>query len=197
MLQDAKMPGETEDEAILRRIETARRLHASLGHAISLDAHTTASLTAYGTAIQRTSSMMGEMNVGQLCARCAGLERGSCCFEEIGWEYDPSLLLVNLLLGCDPPEAREIPGSCFFLGENGCRLAARYHFCVNYLCPDLRDFLGDEGCGRLLTIVGEEIAAGWEIELRVRRLAPPPPDGMGYSESSGLSVCNAKVRTIS
>jgi hypothetical protein len=197
MLQHDKMPDETDDEAILRRIETACMIHASLGKDLSRDVRTAALLNAYGAAIQRTSSMMEEMKVGKFCARCAGLERGSCCFEQIAWEYDPPLLLANLLLGCDPPRERKIPGSCFFLGENGCRLTARYHFCVNYLCPDLRDFLGSEGCMKLLVIVGEEIATGWEIERHVRRLAPPPPGRTGYSESSGPSVCSARVRTIS
>jgi hypothetical protein len=176
MTEKRLKPGLTLDEVIFQRIERAFALHLSLAESFSGAHGTQKLLTTYRSAIQKTLSLMDEMDVGSFCAHCASQERGSCCFEEVGDEYDPPLLLVNLLLSSELPLKREVPGNCcFFLGEKGCRLKGRYHFCVNYLCPDLRDFLGAEKIGNLLAAVGEEIAAGWEIERNIHfRLAALP-----------------------
>ena len=55
--------------------------------------------------------------------------------------YDGVLLLINLLLGVSIERERRDEQSCPFLGSTGCRLAARDHVCVNYLCLKIRDRL--------------------------------------------------------
>lgn len=197
MRSDGKKNDGAGDTTILRRVAAARELHGVLAGAKPFEHRTAAPIEAYGTAIRRTSSAMGEMNVVAFCSRCAMTERGSCCFEEIGQAYDLPLLLLNLLLGCELPRAREIPHGCFFLGPTGCTLTARYHFCVNYLCPDLRNALGREGSERLLRIVGSEIAAGWEAEKEILRLMSTHPSGSGGPRGYEPSSADVRARTIS
>lgn len=150
-------------------IARARALFALHGESLSDDPGIGRLLAAYREAIARTGELMRESGVCAACARCAGFGHGSCCFQGIENEYDSILLLVNLLLGCSLPDEPAVPESCFFLGEEGCRLPARYYFCVNYLCPDLQESLDPEVVRRLLHAVGRELSAGWEVEHALRR----------------------------
>lgn len=156
------------DEIIRERVGTAKRLHALHAETVLTDPNLAGLLTAYREAIGRTSATMRRADLGTCCGACAEVH-GSCCFEGIGHEYDPALLFINLLLYCEVPESREISGGCYFVGKHGCKLAARYHFCLNYLCPDLRESLGPDMCKTLLNTVGRELSAGWELELALRQ----------------------------
>jgi hypothetical protein len=82
--------------------------------------------------------------------------------------YDPVLLLVNLLLGVQIPLSREVEDGCLFVGSGGCELAAKHSFCLNYLCPDLKAGLDADAEKRLLSVIGEELLQGWELELGIR-----------------------------
>jgi hypothetical protein len=68
------------------------------------------------------------------------------------------------------PEKREVPDGCFFVGEKGCRLLARHAFCVNYFCPALNEHLDPAKTRKLLSISGNELLCGWELEKALRRL---------------------------
>ena len=86
----------------------------------------------------------GEMNrtgVVSECKNCEEREGGSCCGAGLENRYDGSLLLINLLLGVKLPKQGYDPSSCFFLGEQGCRLLARHVICVNYLCKKIADHI--------------------------------------------------------
>lgn len=125
-------------------------------------------LGRYERAVQGTSRRMRESGVAKACTVCATRGPGSCCFPGIEEGYDEVLLLINLLLGCSLPGDREIPDSCFFVGQNGCKLLARYYFCLHYLCPELQRELGADAVRALLSTVGEELHAGWQLEQRLR-----------------------------
>ena len=98
------------------------------------------------------------------CSACARENPGSCCFQGVEEWYDRTLLFINLLMGCRIPRSRQFPGHCLFVGSRGCKLIARYSFCVNYLCPRLRRRLGPEGTAVLLAAAGDELGCGWELE---------------------------------
>jgi hypothetical protein len=124
----------------------------------------------YNAAIDNTQAVMRHAGVTVVCGLCAS-QTGSCCFQEVETWYDPTLLLMNLLLEADLPRSREIPGECLFLGEKGCRLRARYAFCLNYFCPALKARLGPASMETILAAVGEELAVGWELEQTLYRWA--------------------------
>lgn len=125
-------------------------------------------LDRYNAAIDSTQEAMRHAGVTALCGRCAG-QTGSCCFQEVETWYDPVLLLINLLLKADLPGSPQIPGQCLFLGERGCRLRARYAFCLNYFCPTLKVRLGAASMETILGAVGRELAVGWELEQILHR----------------------------
>jgi hypothetical protein len=83
--------------------------------------------------------------------------------------FDETLLLINLLMGCEIPRVSDQPGGCLFVGSRGCRLQAKYHFCLNYFCHDLTQRLGGPPMTHLLAVVGEELKAGLEAENAVKR----------------------------
>jgi hypothetical protein len=125
-------------------------------------------LCRYDSAIENTQETMEQTGVAAACGLCAE-KTGSCCFEEVETWYDPVLLLINLLLKAELPRSRQIPGQCLFLGDKGCRLRARYAFCLNYFCPTLKTRLGSGVMNITLAAVGQELAAGWELEQSLYR----------------------------
>lgn len=145
-------------QALFERFEKMLRAQSALLRLFS----------SYDQAIEETQRLMQQKGVSAACTLCAAREKGSCCFEGIEAGYDRILLLINLLMACPLPESRELPGSCLFVGRNGCRLRARYYFCVHYLCPDLQAALDAAAREALRDAVGKELAAGWELERAIR-----------------------------
>ena len=121
----------------------------------------------YKKAIDATGNLFKKIGVIDACHICAQKNHGSCCFEGMENNYTPVLLLINMLMGVELPHKREHQSHCFFVGSGGCKLMARYHFCVNYFCPDLEKAMGKDKLNSLLTVVGEEIFAGWELEKSI------------------------------
>ncbi len=54
------------------------------------------------------------------------------------------------------------------LEATGCKLRARYYYCVHYLCPALQTTLKADAKEALVSAVGKELAAGWGIEQALR-----------------------------
>ncbi len=149
---------------ILEEIEKAKALYESYRSTLLDEKRIGELLETYRRAIARTYKAMAEEGVLKVCSECAQGPAGSCCFEGVEAWYDRCLLLINLLLGVEIPGGGAFPGHCRFVGERGCRLVARYAFCVNYLCPALQEALGPQGCGTLSSIVGAELASGIQVE---------------------------------
>lgn len=158
----------TQEQRLRSEISTARVLFEHCRHALGHQPELLRLLSLYGEAIGETQVLMQELSIAVTCTDCAKQEVGSCCFEGIESGYDHMLLLINLLMGCTIPEFREEQGSCFFVGKTGCKLQARYYFCVNYLCPGLQAALEPNAKRRLMSAVGKELAAGLELERALR-----------------------------
>lgn len=158
------MPAPTVQHEIFR----AQLLCARFGLALGNDHSVHAALDDYLKAIRNTRGLMLDMGMQAGCGVCANKNSGSCCFHGMEDNFDYLLLLINLLWGQDVPVARELPGHCLFLSRHGCKLVARYHFCVNYFCADLKNLLRSAQWKVLLAAVGAELSAGWEAEHVVR-----------------------------
>ena len=163
------MKNESLKGYILSEIAEAERLYASHGAAIARDGELARLLSVYNETIPRRETLMEEMGVGAACAVCASGEKGSCCFPGIERGYERVLLLINLLMGCSLPRSPHVPDSCLFVGAAGCTLKARYYFCLHYFCPHLQTLLGSGPIQKVLTAVGEELSAGWDLEQALRR----------------------------
>ena len=157
-----------QEAKLLREIREARTLFDRFGHTLSHRADMARLLSLYREAIEETQNLMHQLGVAASCTACAGEEPGGCCFEGIEAGYDRILLLINLLMGCNIPDSREIAGNCLFVGMKGCNLQARYYYCVHYFCPALQTTLGPDAKHELQVVVGKELAAGWELERALR-----------------------------
>ena len=156
------------ESVVYHRVEDAFRLYHAYGNYVLAISEMQRLLHQYDSAIENTQETMRLAGVAAACGLCA--ERtGSCCFEEVETWYDPMLLLINLLLNDELPRSRQIPNQCLFLGEKGCRLRARYAFCLNYFCPTLKTRLSSDAMGLTMAVVGQELAAGWELEQALYR----------------------------
>ncbi len=149
-------------------VREAKGLYAAHGSDLLGDEGIRKDLSGYQKNITATNSLMQHADIVKTCSVCAAEKMGSCCMQDVEEWYDTILLLINLLMGAEFPEAREISGHCMFLGDHGCKLIARYPFCVNYLCPRLKELLGPSQTQKLMTVAGQELFSGWEAERSIR-----------------------------
>jgi hypothetical protein len=91
------------------------------------------------------------------CRLCEEQEGGSCCGRGMEDHYDGMLLLINLLLGAVIEKERRDEQSCLFLGGVGCRLPARDHICVNYLCIKVNDRISPPALAEMRKRQGREL----------------------------------------
>ncbi len=150
-------------------IEKALRLKERFGLDFMEDPESGRLLRNLRDLIGKTDSAMLQSGVVAACTRCAVSGEGSCCFREMGESYGFIGLFVNLLLGSVLPEKTDLPGSCYFVGDNGCKLQARQAFCLNYFCPELKNSLGEETILTVQRQAGEQLLAGWELERSLAR----------------------------
>ena len=159
----------SEAESNLKRhIQRVLLLNAGLVAACLEDRQLAGRLRELDRQAQGTDSLMLGSGVVAACSSCAKTT-GSCCFREMGESYGFVQLFVNRLLGAELPQKPDFPGSCFFVGEKGCKLKAKHAFCLNYFCPDLINLLGDDTVLGIQRQVGQQLLAGWELELALGR----------------------------
>ena len=149
-------------------IHKAKRLYAQYGEALIDQEGLGTLFDMYRNAIRRTQEVMTQLRVVETCSACACERSGSCCFQGVEEWYDHVLLLMNRVLGRPIPEFREVPGGCLFVGSGGCKLIARHSFCVNYLCPTFKDLTKTPPMEKLLSVSGDELFQGWELEKSIR-----------------------------
>ena len=152
--------------AVTFHLNEARNLYEVYGAQLLMKPRIRLLLDRYDAAILKTQKAMHASLVVQACGHCAG-KTGSCCFQEVETWYDSTLILINFLLAADIPTSRTFPDQCIFLGKNGCLLRARYAFCLNYFCPELKINLGPALMKTTLAAVGYELSVGWDLEKAI------------------------------
>ncbi len=152
------------DREVIEKVRKAKELYRL--HGEKLKETFKEELKSLESAIEKTWSFMKDTGLPELCRKCA--ERGKCCCRpwvaELFDEYD---LLLNCLLGVDLPEEREVEGLCFFVGKNGCRLKVRQVICVDFLCPEAEELLGEREI-KLREIEGEELELAFILKEKVK-----------------------------
>lgn len=155
-------------DSISGKITAARELFASHGERLLRDKAVAAGLAGLDAAIAECRRAMFDSGIVAACRECEEEEGGSCCGAGIENRYGPTLLLVNLLLGCSLSAKRMSPNSCYFLGETGCVLKVRHILCLNYLCRKIRDLIDHEDLVALQTVMGREMDAVFAVHETVR-----------------------------
>lgn len=158
------------DPELFKAIQQARTLAGLWGHE-ARKWPLQGLLETYRASILRTRQSMVEEGLVKTCSLCAHGQGANCCSEGMVAWYDPMDLMLNLLLGADLPEVYEMKGGCLFLGAEGCRLVARHPFCMEYLCPALREALPPAPLERFLLAARDEEACQWEVERFLRSRA--------------------------
>ncbi len=116
----------------------------------------------------RSKELMQAIGLTSVCIRCAEVNQGSgCCSRAIEQWYEIPTLILNLLLGCTLPKRHRDPSTCIFLGETGCTLLVRYHFCVNYLCEHIKNEIPPKDLERLRRQYGRELYISWKLEKEI------------------------------
>lgn len=106
------------------------------------------------------------------CRICEEEEGGSCCGLGMEAHYDGVLLLVNLLLDAPLAEEWRDEESCLFLGPTGCRMPARDHICVNYLCMKVGDRISEPALAEMRRSQGRELHTLFLLTDRISTLLP-------------------------
>jgi len=130
------------------------RLH---GARLREDAEIARLLAELRDSIAASRESMIAADLVEACRACEEEEGGSCCGCGMEDHYDGVLLLINLLLGVSIEREWRDEQSCPFLGSTGCRLAARDHVCVNYLCLKVRDRISPSAVAEMRRCQGREL----------------------------------------
>lgn len=157
------------EPSIQEKIVAAGETWSIHGEYLMSDPCIISALEELRTDIEQSWDLMRRFDIVKGCGICATTRPGGgCCGAGIENWYDSYVLLMNLMLGRTIPEDRPDEESCLFLGPSGCRLMTRFHFCINYLCPEITSRLSKQDIEVLTSQNGREIYLGWQLENIIR-----------------------------
>jgi hypothetical protein len=143
--------------SIREKISFAEKEYRNHGRRLMKDPSVAELLKALEKAIEASHSAMTKSGILRICRSCDREEGGACCGAGLEARYDGWMLLTNRLMGVELPQRRKDPSSCFFLGEDGCRLKARHVICINYVCNRITAQVGSERLSLLREKEGIEL----------------------------------------
>jgi len=152
------------------KVAWALRTFREQGRALQEDETIARLLAQLRAEASASREAMVAAGVVAVCRRCDDQGGGSCCGAGIEDRYDGITLLINLLLGVTLPEERERDGGCFFLGPEGCALHARDVICINFMCNEVSDAIGDQALAGLRDVEGAELHTLFVLHARIRQV---------------------------
>ncbi len=159
-----------ESQKVEINVSLARNLYREFAATLFKEPGFIALLSRYAAEIEKSSNVMEEIGLPNICSFCATkIPGGGCCGSSVATWYDPLLLFINLMMDVGLQDDGYYEGCCRFLGRDGCTLKARYHFCVNYLCKRIYDAFDQKAIDLLRAQSGAELFAGWELEVFTRQ----------------------------
>ena len=153
---------------IEEKIQVARDLFAVWGEGLLKDEEIPPLLEKYKKAVLASNKAMEEAGTFKECYLCTVVEQKGCC--KIGLENECTvlILLLNLLLGVEFPEEREVPGRCFFVGPLGCKIFARPMLCRDYFCLRHYQKIPEETMARITQVLNDELTLLYQITSLLR-----------------------------
>ena len=172
-MTDRQVPDESPIE---EKISWAENCHRGRALDLLRDRKIVSLLQKLREAIHDSRREMAHVGIMAFCRLCDQQGGGSCCGRGLENKYTGVLLLINLLLGHPIPSRRYDPSSCFFLGEEGCKLFARHVICINYLCKKITDCLNPQKIFPLREKEGIELDLLFQLnELIKKKLSQDKP----------------------
>lgn len=154
---------------IMEKILEARILHESWKNTVRENSRIRSLVERLDQNVRASLEAMHTLGVTDACRQCEE-EEGSCCGTGIENHYTSLSLMINLLMGVSLPDRRTYPGSCYFLGSNGCSLKVRHILCVNYLCMKIQSRFPRSKIIALQEIVGEELETGFILYEAIKKI---------------------------
>ena len=154
---------------ILIEIDKAKQIFKLHGKSILEDKEISGLIKQYKKYIEHTWKTMETLKVTEICSKCAEIEPGGCCFQDVETWYSDVQLLINMLMGVDIPMLRMYDNSCMFVGEKGCRLLSRNAFCINFLCDKIKKHVSTGEINILNSSAGKEIDCGIRMENAITK----------------------------
>lgn len=145
------------------KLALAQKLHQTLGTELQTE-HIRLSLTRLKEKARELSELMADMGLGRICAACAAKPNGGCCSRAITDENDTVQLLMNLMASIQVEVQRDNGHECLFLGYNGCTLAFKPFYCLNYDCQAIKEQAKAQRGGRYDHLRGALLQEQWRLE---------------------------------
>jgi hypothetical protein len=161
--------GIPSERSILEAIDEAVRLGKALSHPLSQDERFKDLLESLHQRIKMTREEMVLAGMTKECADCAVTGEGPCCGTRTQYKYDRIILFINVLLGISLLREAALPGTCHFLTERGCMLAARHVICVNFICRRLHDRIEHRSLVRVQEAAGKELDMLFAVEEYLKK----------------------------
>jgi len=154
---------------IEEKIAVAKELYELWAEDLREDEEIKPLLSRYTEAVRASDRVMEEFGTFEECYICTVIDQKGCC--KIGLENECTvlILLLNLLLGVNFPEEREVPGRCFFVGPKGCKIFARPMLCRDYFCIRHHQKLSEEQMARITQVLNDELVLLHRITSLMRR----------------------------
>ena len=146
--------GDPRDGSIQARYAWALEQHRLYGARLREDETVDWLLAELRARVAASRESMVAAGLVEDCRICEEQEGGSCCGRGMEAHYDGVLLLINLMLGASIEKEWRDEESCLFLGPTGCRLLARDHICVNYLCVKVGERLSPPAVAEMRRLPG-------------------------------------------
>ena len=162
--------GDPRNVPIEARIAWALEQHRLCGARLRKDEVVNRLLAELRVRVDASRQAMIAAGLVEACRICEEEEGGSCCGRGMEDHYDGVMLLINLLLGVDIEKERRDEPSCFFLGGEGCRLSARDHICVNYLCMKVMESFSPTSLAEMRECQGRELDTFFRLTDHVTTL---------------------------
>jgi hypothetical protein len=149
--------GDSRGGSIEERYAWALEQHRLYGARLREDAVVDRLLGELHAHVAASRESMAAAGLVQDCRACEEEEGGSCCGRGMEDHYDGVLLLINLMSGAAIEREWRDQESCLFLGAAGCRLPARDHICVNYLCMKINERISPPALAEMRKQQGREL----------------------------------------
>ncbi len=152
---------------VARRLAVAHQLYREHGREMDANPAIRSGLAGIRIRAADLEEQMQAMDMGRTCSGCAARADGGCCSAMMADNTDAILLLINLLLAARPGWLEDNPAECPFLGRQGCTLAVKPIFCLNYNCSQIREAAGRGEMETLERLASRLLSAQTEVEKTI------------------------------
>lgn len=157
------------------RLTLARELAARRGAEWARDDAIATQLDRIREAARALDDASRQAGIDRLCTDCGRRNEDGCCQPRMSDEASGAAYLVEILAFGEPDLPHHRDDRCPFIGDRGCVLRLKPFICVNHLCPEVRDDLGDDDVIWVQRATGRLLASQVALEEALLERMPVEP----------------------